>query len=90
MSQSVPTTPAVPKSQREAASRGKQLGAGVGRAADVSHSKDKKLPAVELHVNNSIYYYILGWPKSLFGFFIRCYRKTKTKFLANPITYIIE
>ena len=57
----------------------------MGRGTDFSHSKDRKLPEVELHVNN----YILGWPKSLFEFFIRCYGKTQTNFLAKPMTYII-
>ena len=28
---------------------------------------------------------LLGWPKSLFGFFISCNRKTCMSFLANPI-----
>ena len=57
----------------------------MGRGTDFSHSKDRKLPEVELHVNN----YILGWPNSLFEFFIRCYGKTQTNFLAKPMTYII-
>ena len=28
---------------------------------------------------------LLGWPKGLFGFAVRCYRKTQTHILANPI-----
>ena len=27
----------------------------------------------------------MGWPKSSFGFFVRCDRKSRTKFLTNPI-----
>lgn len=28
---------------------------------------------------------LLGWPGSLFGFFVRAYRKSRTNTLANPI-----
>lgn len=29
--------------------------------------------------------YILGWPKTSLGFFVRCYGKTQMNLLANPI-----
>ena len=32
---------------------------------------------------------ILGWPKSSFRFFISCYRKIQTNFLANPV-YVLK
>lgn len=28
---------------------------------------------------------VLGWPKSSFGFLVRCFRKTRTNSWANPI-----
>ena len=27
----------------------------------------------------------LGWPKNLFRYFVKCYRKTQTNFLANEV-----
>ena len=30
----------------------------------------------------------LYWPKNLFRFFVRCYRQTRTNFLANPINIL--
>ena len=42
---------------------------------------DCSLPGSSVH--GAMKLILLGWPKSLFGFFITSYRKTQMNFLAN-------